>query len=184
MAGNDTEIRIRDISDAAELKIIGELAWKIFPKTYEDLIPAAQIPYMMHFMYDDAVLQKEFAEGMKFALILAGETPIGYISWHLADGEEGRMARLEKLYLDFTYHGRSIGRAALRHVIDAAREAGAVFISLNVNKGNLRAQKAYCRAGFYRWRSEKEDVGNGFFKDDYIMRFDFVPKRDDAEPTP
>ena len=83
--------------------------------------------------------------------------------------------RLEKLYLDFAYHGRSIGNLGLLFVIEKARQAGAAYISLNVNKENLRAQNAYCRAGFYRWRSEKEDVGNGFFKDDYIMRYDLVP---------
>ena len=84
--------------------------------------------------------------------------------------------RLEKLYLAFSRHGRSIGNMALRHVIGEAERAGASYITLNVNKGNLRAQKAYLRAGFYRWRSEKEDVGGGFFKDDYVMRFDILPR--------
>lgn len=171
------EIRIRDISDAGELKTVEELARKIFPPTYADLIPAEQIPYMMRLMYDDAVLRREFAEGMNFALILEGDSPIGYISWHWCDCAEGGMMRLEKLYLDFACHGRSIGNRGIRHVIDAAGRAGASFVSLNVHKRNLRAQKAYLRAGFYRWRSEKEDVGNGFFKDDYVMRYDLPPKQ-------
>jgi len=174
MSEDNTEIRFREITDAGQLRTIEELARRIFPKTYEGLIPAEQIPYMMRIMYDDAVLQKEFGEGMKFVLILIGEAPIGYICWHLCDNEGGKTARLEKLYLDFPWHGRSIGNMALLHVIDEARRNGATFITLNVNKGNLRAQKAYCRAGFYRWYSEKEEVGNGFFKDDYVMRFDLV----------
>lgn len=176
MTENSAEFHIRDISAPDELKSIGPLAQKIFPRTYEDLIPSAQIPYMMQKMYDDAVLREEFASGMKFALIMQGEHPVGYISWHLADHPEGKAVRLEKLYLDFSCHGRSIGNMALLHVIRAARQAGASFISLNVHKGNLRAQKAYCRAGFYRWYSEKEDVGNGFFKDDYVMRCDLTPE--------
>lgn len=176
MSEDNAEIRFREITDADQLGIIEKLAGRIFPRTYEGLIPAEQIPYMMCMMYDDAVLRKEFGEGMKFVLILNGEDPIGYICWHLCGSEEGRMARLEKLYLDFPWHGRSIGNMALHHVIDEARRNGATFITLNVNKGNLRAQKAYCRAGFYRWYSEKEEVGNGFFKDDHVMRFDLVPK--------
>ena len=173
MNETDSQSRIEDIRDPAQLKVIEDLAWKIFPRTYEELIPAEQIPYMMRMMYDDAVLRKEFASGMKFAIIMDGDAPVGYISWHLAADAEGKkFMRLEKLYLDFACHGKSIGYQALLHVIDAARKAGAEYISLNVNKGNLRAQKAYCRAGFYRWRSEKEDVGGGFFKDDYIMRYD------------
>ena len=175
MKEEESPIRIVEIQDPGELKIVAELAWKIFPRTYEELIPAEQIPYMMRLMYGDEAMRKEFAEGMKFALIREGETPIGYISWHLCDGEAGRMARLEKLYLDFDRHGRSIGNTALRYVIAEAERAGAAFITLNVNKGNLRAQKAYCRAGFYRWRSETEDIGNGFVKDDYVMRYDITP---------
>ena len=177
MNGTDSQIRIEDVRDPARLKVIEDLAWKIFPRTYEGLIPAAQIPYMMRLMYDDAVLRKEFAEGMNFAIILEGAAPIGYISWHLAaDAGGSKFMRLEKLYLDFACHGRSIGYQGIRHVIEAAARAGAEYISLNVHKRNLRAQKAYCRAGFYRWRSEKEDVGNGFFKDDFIMRYDAAPE--------
>ena len=171
------DIRIREISDAGELKIVEELAWKIFPATYSDLIPAEQTPYMMRIMYDDAVLRKEFAEGMHFVLITVAGVPIGYICWHLIEANGVRIARLEKLYLDFAYHGRSIGNMGINHVIDAARRTDAAFITLNVNKGNVRAQKAYCRAGFYRYLSEKEDVGDGFFKDDYVMRYDLIPKR-------
>ena len=174
----NSKIRIEEITDRARLGIIEELAWKIFPRTYEGLIPAEQTPYMMGIMYDETVLRKEFSEGMKFDLILDGDAPIGYICWHPADdGRGGKMLRLEKLYLDFAWHGRSIGNLALRHVIAQAERLGASFITLNVNKKNLRAQKAYLRAGFYRWRCEKESVGSGFFKDDYIMRYDLAPNR-------
>ena len=169
------DIRIREISDAGELKIVEELAWKIFPATYAELIPAEQIPYMMRLMYDDAVLHREFAAGMRFDLITENARPVGYISWHLLDADGEKLLRLEKLYLDFACHGRSIGYLALRHVIDEAKRAGADFISLNVNKQNLRAQKAYLRAGFRRWRSEVEEVGGGFVKDDYVMRYDLAP---------
>ena len=172
---NETAIRIEAIRDPAELAIVKSLAERIFPRTYEELIPAEQIPYMMRLMYDDAVLRREFAAGMRFDLITENALPVGYISWHLLDADGEKVLRLEKLYLDFACHGRSIGYLALRHVIDEAKRAGADFISLNVNKQNLRAQKAYLRAGFRRWRSEVEEVGGGFVKDDYVMRYDLAP---------
>jgi len=175
-------IRIREIADAEQLKTLAALAWKIFPETYRGMIPDEQIPYMMEMMYGDEVLRREFSAGVKFALITDGDAPIGYISWHLAGDGGAKFMRLEKLYLDFACHGRSIGNLGLRHVIDAAKRSGVAFVSLNVNKGNLRAQKAYLRAGFYRWRSEKEPVGNGFFKDDYVMRYDIVPSGEKPLP--
>ncbi len=130
---------------------------------------------MMRRMYDDAVLRDEFARGWKFALVTADGVPVGYISWHLAEFDGAKIVRLEKLYLDFAFHGRSVGNLGIVHVLDAAKRAGASFVSLNVHKRNLRAQKAYLRAGFYRWRCEKEDVGGGFFKDDHVMRCDLAP---------
>lgn len=173
MDGSNSKIRIEKIRDAEELKKIRDLAWKIFPRTYQGLIPDAQIPYMMDMMYGDDVMRKEFASGMCFAVIFDDAVPVGYISWHLAESEEGsRILRLEKLYLDFAFHGRGIGKMGLEYVIREAEQAKVSYISLNVNRGNLRAQKAYIRAGFYKWRTEKEPVGNGFFKDDYIMRYD------------
>ena len=172
MNETNSKIEIRKIGDPAELKIIEDLAWKIFPKTYDGLIPAAQIPYMMGIMYDDKVLRKEFAEGMQFAVISDDRTPIGYICWHFTESEEDKVLRLEKIYLDYAFHGRSIGNMGLRYIIQDAERSGVSYISLNVNKNNIRAQKAYLRAGFYQWRSEREPVGNGFFKNDYIMRYD------------
>ena len=59
MSEDNTEIRFREITDAGQLRTIEELARRIFPKTYEGLIPAEQIPYMMRIMYDDAVLQND-----------------------------------------------------------------------------------------------------------------------------
>lgn len=184
MEEQGSSVRIVEIQDPAQLSIIEKLAWAIFPKTYTELIPPAQTPYMMRLMYDDAVLRREFADGMHFALILDGDTPVGYVSWHLTENGGERAMRLEKLYLDFAYHGRSIGNMALHHVIDAAKRAGASFVSLNVNKGNQRAQRAYLRAGFYRWRSEKEELGGGFFKDDYVMRYDLTPAGDPPAQPP
>ena len=60
MPPNETEsaIRIMEIRDAGQLKIIEDPAWKIFPPTFADLIPESQIPYMMHRMYDGPVLSR------------------------------------------------------------------------------------------------------------------------------
>lgn len=177
MSEENPTIRIRKVRSAASLRIVESLAWRIFPQTYAEMIPAGQIPYMMHMMYDYDVVRKEFSEGVSFSIIYNGAEPIGYISWHPLACEGKKAIKLEKLYLDFAYHGRGIGQRGLRYVIRAAARAGAAFVLLNVNKENLRAQKAYENAGFYRWRSVKNPIGDGYYMDDYVMRFDLVPPR-------
>jgi len=169
---NSENIQIRGLRDENELKIVNELAWKIFPQTYRELLSAEQIPYMMKMMYDLPVLQREYAGNVRFALICDGELPVGYISYHPVETEGVPALKLEKLYLDFAYHGRSVGNMALEYVCRLAKREGFGAVLLNVNKENLRAQRAYTRAGFYRWRSEKNPIGSGFFMDDYVMRYD------------
>ena len=177
MSEKISTIHIRKVRSAAQLRTVESLAWRIFPQTYAEMIPDGQIPYMMHMMYDYEVVQKEFSEGVSFSIIYNDAEPIGYISWHPLDCEGIRGIKLEKLYLDFAYHGRAIGQRGLRYVIRAAARAGAAFVLLNVNKENLRAQKAYENAGFCRWRSVKNPIGDGYYMDDYVMRFDLVPPR-------
>ena len=46
---------------------------------------------------------------------------------------------------------------------------GAQFLRLNVNKHNEKAIRAYLRNGFRTVESVKNDIGNGFFMDDYVM---------------
>ena len=177
MSEEISTIHIRKVRSAAQLRTVESLAWRIFPQTYAEMIPAGQIPYMMHMMYDYDVVRKEFSEGVSFSIIYNGAEPIGYISWHPLACEGKKAIKLEKLYLDFAYHGRGIGQRGLRYVIRAAARAGAAFVLLNVNKENLRAQKAYENAGFCRWRSVKNPIGGGYYMDDYVMRFDLVPPR-------
>jgi len=77
--------------------------------------------------------------------------------------------KLDKLYLLPAFHGRGIGSLALRSLTECASDAGYGKIRLNVNKNNLRAIAAYTRNGFKKKESVKNDIGNGFFMDDYVM---------------
>jgi ribosomal protein S18 acetylase RimI-like enzyme len=46
------------------------------------------------------------------------------------------------------YQGRGIGRKLLQHVLDAARQRGAVSVTLEVRRDNLRGRKLYSQLGF------------------------------------
>lgn len=57
-------------------------------------------------------------------------------------------------------------------VIKNAKQLNLNAIELNVNKKNS-ACYAYEKLGFKILRSEKNSIGNGFYMDDYVYRFDF-----------
>ena len=42
---------------------------------------------------------------------------------------------------------------------------------LTVNKGNLRAVRAYEKFGFVRTEEQVSDIGNGFVMDDFVYEF-------------
>lgn len=60
----------------------------------------------------------------------------------------------------------------MKFVESNAKEQGLKGIELNVNKEN-DACRAYEKLGFKIVRSEKNSIGNGFYMDDYVYRYDF-----------
>ena len=63
----------------------------------------------------------------------------------------------------------------LVHVVALATGRGAREVRLQVNKANLRAQRAYERSGFRRIEEAVFDIGGGFVMDDYIMARPVAP---------
>jgi len=56
--------------------------------------------------------------------------------------------KLQRLYVDETYHGSGVGGALFRFVENWAKEKGFETLWLGVWEENLKAQKVYERFGF------------------------------------
>ena len=151
-----------------QLARLSELAPRIWQYAYTGILSPEQISYMLEMMYAVPVLEKEFDNGVKFRFITADQVPCGFIACY-EYGNEHNTIKLDKLYLDPEYHKLGIGSQVIRYVVDSAREAGYDRVILNVNKNNQRAIRAYKRNGFKVRESVKNDIGNGFFMDDYVM---------------
>ena len=57
----------------------------------------------------------------------------------------------------------------IAHILAVARDRGAHAIHLQVNKRNIRAQRAYQRAGFTVVESAVFEIGGGYVMDDLVM---------------
>jgi GNAT superfamily N-acetyltransferase len=77
--------------------------------------------------------------------------------------------KLHKLYLLPEYHGTGIGARALAAVEQTARDNAATALVLNVNRHNLKAIRAYERAGWHVAEEVVADIGNGYVMDDFVM---------------
>lgn len=74
---------------------------------------------------------------------------------------------LSKFYLYKQERGNGHSHEMLSFIMDETKKAGLDGIELNVNKHNS-ACRAYDSLGFEIIRSEKNDIGNGFYMDDYV----------------
>jgi len=155
-------------AERGDLPAVAALAPEIWQHAYGAILSQEQIAYMLKLMYAPEVLLAAFDGGVKFRLIKSGEETVGFFSF-FEYRSDPPVLKLDKLYLRPAFHGRGIGSLALRNLTECASDAGYGAIRLNVNKKNLRAIAAYTRNGFKKKESVKNDIGNGFFMDDYVM---------------
>ena len=148
------------------LQVVRDIAAEVWPKTFAPILPPDQIPYMMNMMYAPEVMERELREGYKFAALVVDDMPSGYISWSPYHGDT---AKLHKVYLLTSCHGKGFGRMMLDYASEVCRAAGFNTLRLNVNKHNERAIAVYLKNGFRTVESVKNDIGGGFFMDDYVM---------------
>jgi ribosomal protein S18 acetylase RimI-like enzyme len=150
----------------AEVAVVRRLASEIWWACYPGIISPEQIEYMLGWMYSEEVIQRELTRGVCYELIVFGHDPFGYLAY-----EEGAAGdwKLHKLYLLPALQGQGIGLAALEHVCATVGALGGRSLQLTVNKQNLRAIRAYERAGFVKQQAIVNDIGSGFVMDDFLM---------------
>lgn len=142
------------------------LAERIWRESYADIISAEQMAYMLAWMYSAETIRREISEGICWEIVRLKGEDAGYLSVTFdADG----VAKLHKLYLLPALQGRGHGQAMLAHVFALAAKQAQREVRLQVNKRNLRAQRAYERFGFQRIEEAVFDIGGGYVMDDYLM---------------
>ena len=99
------------------------------------------------------------------ASALPADRHVGFVAFYPRKAGE---LYLSKFYLRRDCRGRGLSRDMLAFVADAARELDCNRITLNVNRNNYQAILAYEHLGFKKVREEKNDIGNGFFMDDFV----------------
>jgi len=108
-------------------------------------------------------------EGHIFFIALLDDVPVGYISFHPQGND---LYILEKLYVLPHVQGAGAGRYLVEKTEEFIlnQHPGEQFLfELNVNRYN-KAVEFYKRLGFHIDREVDEDIGNGFYKNDYIMQ--------------
>ncbi len=151
---------------ADDIPLLRALAEGIWRESYAGVVSAEQMDFMLAWMYSAETIRRELAEGVCWEVVRRGDEAVGYLS--ITFGADG-VAKLNKLYLLPAHQGRGLGQQMLARVLALATARDASEVRLQVNKANVRAQRAYERAGFVRIEEAVFNIGGGFVMDDYIM---------------
>jgi len=149
--------------------LIYGLAVPTWKAAYSEILTETQMEYMLEMMYSDKSLKQQMREGHIFYIVVLDDAPCGFISFH-PQGENAYI--LEKLYILPNVQGTGAGRFLVEKAEEYIRNLHSdkqILFELNVNRGN-KAVGFYKRLGFHIDREVDEDIGNGFYKNDYIMQ--------------
>lgn len=152
----------------ADIPLIRELAMMVWPQTYRPIIGESQIEYMLEMMYSEASLEEQMtSKACEFVLVNNTERSLGFASY---SHQEGGIYRLHKLYIIVEAQGSGAGLALTQEVVRRVLERNGNCIELNVNRYNSAAD-FYKKIGFTVCREEDIHIGNDFYMNDYVMRW-------------
>lgn len=152
----------------ADCRLIHDLAWRIFPETYKNILSREQTAYMMEWMYSlDSLRRQMEIDNHVYLLAYIGDKCVGYVSVR-PDGEH--LFHLEKIYVLPDIQGSGCGKFLFEQAVKLIRDVhpGPCVMELNVNRHN-RALDFYRHMGMTIVREGDFPIGNGYYMNDYIM---------------
>lgn len=153
-----------------DLQIIHQLAHKIWWPTYQNIISASQISFMLDKMHSISALEKQLLEGHVFLILTVNDVEKGFAS--ISETESPGLFKLQKLYLDPDQQGKGTGKILISAAEELAKKLGATAIKLNVNRAN-KAYQFYKKMG-YQIIEEIDIPYYEYVLDDYIMQKDLI----------
>lgn len=160
-----TEIRRVRPEDAEKLT---KLAHEIWRDHYPPIIGQEQTEYLLAHFHSEQTIRRELTEdSVRYIVTVEDGEFAGYVGYRFL--EDGGIF-ISKVYVHKKYRKKGYARAMLRHILKENPDTA--FLRLYVNKKNVHSQEAYQRLGFTKRGEFKEEIGGGFFYDDYIMQMD------------
>ena len=151
--------------DEAAIHEMSEMAIKIVREHFDPLIGKEQNDYMIALFQTPEAIQKQLEEGYRYYFVKEDGRNLGFLAFY----PRGSYMYLSKFYLYSHERGKGYARKMLAFVEEQCEKEGLQGIELNVNRFN-QAVDVYLKIGFEIVRLEKNDIGNGFYMDDYVMR--------------
>lgn len=143
----------------SELPIVTELAHRIWPVAYKDVLTETQITNLLERIYCVENLTREMQGGHAFWIAYEGSKPIAFLSAY----KEQQTIWIKKIYVDPASQGSGVGRQLLDTAQASFRPAKELRLLVNTN--NLAAQRFYTHMGFTHAGEMPVQMGDYHFTD-------------------
>ncbi|MDR1896447.1 MAG: GNAT family N-acetyltransferase [Prevotellaceae bacterium] len=163
-------IRNATLDDIPLINSLARIAW---PATYSNMLSKEQLNYMFEMMYSLDSLKIQMTEKKhNYFILFDDDTPHGYISIHIVDGE---ILYLEKIYVLPESQGKGYGELLLKKAEEFALSHSLYKIRLNMNREN-KSRYFYEHLGFKIIGERDFHIGQGFYMNDYILEKSLLEK--------
>jgi ribosomal protein S18 acetylase RimI-like enzyme len=152
-----------------ELEIVKNLAYRIWPIAYKEILSQEQLEFMLNWMYSIQTLQENWRNGHFFFAISMDEQDVGFLDLEPNNPIEGNM-KIQKIYVLSEFQGMGLGYELMKQAFNFAKENQMNSMTLQVNRNN-KAVEFYKKFGFEIIDEQDFDIGNGYYMNDFIMRF-------------
>ena len=151
-----------------EIPILSSLATEIVREHFDPIIGKAQNDYMLEIFQSISAIKEQFHKGYLYYWVKYDNKNAGFLGFYPIENK----LYLSKFYLEREYRGKNISRKMFEFIVNYAKQKKLISIYLNVNKNNEIPIKVYEHFGFIKIREEKNDIGNGFYMDDYVYEYE------------
>ena len=146
---------------------MSQIATSIVKEHFDPLIGSQQNDYMISLFQTKDAIKEQLENGYQYYFVQNEDKIVGFIAFY----PKQTVMYLSKFYLYKDQRKKGYSHQMLDFIIEQTKKMGFNAIELNVNKHNS-ACEAYDHLGFKIIRSEKNDIGNGYYMDDYVYRLD------------
>lgn len=158
-------IYFQKVTNNNTIKGLSQSAIEIFKEHYYPILGVNQVEYMVGLFHTPSAIKEQMRNGALFYLVYSNTIIIGFF----AVERHGNKTFLSKFYLNKDYRGNGTGKRMMNKVFEVARNYNSLAVYLNVNKENDDSLYFYLHEGFEEIGQVKEDIGNGYYMDDYIL---------------
>lgn len=151
-----------------DYKTIRDIAHQTWPIAYGEILPKAQLDYMLGAFYNDEALNDSVVnKGHHFILAKEGEEILGFASYEHNYNQKPQ-TKIHKIYVLTGTQGKGIGKKLIDFVENVAKESHSTVLTLNVNRFN-KALHFYQKLGFEIVSEIDIELDHGYLMEDYVM---------------